>query len=50
MISDFIAPSMLRQPIIKAIRNKFVRFVAPAVLMMPLYIWVFDIDYYGAPF
>lgn len=50
MISGFFAPHMLRQPIIKAIWNKFVRLVVPAILMFSLYLWVFDLDYVGALF
>jgi len=50
MIGGFFAPQMLRKSFIEAIWNKFARLVIPAILMMSLYLWVFNLDYVGALF
>ena len=50
MISGFFAPHMLRKPFIHAIFDKFLRLVLPAILMLSLYLWIFNHNYVSALF
>lgn len=50
MISGFFAPHMLRKPFIHAILDKFLRLVLPAILMLSLYLWVFNLNFISALF
>lgn len=50
LVGGFFAPQMLRQSFIKAIRDKFARLVVPAIVMMSLFLWVFNLNYVSALF
>lgn len=50
LVGGFFAPHMFRHSFIKAIRDKFVRLVVPAIVMMSLFLWVFNLNYVSALF
>ena len=50
MISGFFASHMLRRSLLSIIWNKFIRLVVPAIIMLSLFVWVFDLNYVEALF